>query len=312
MPTYSAGGYIAAVVIRTGRTLLVEGRSDKAALARLVVAMRRIGRLVHDNVVIDTAEEVRSPAGAVQGNRDKVEFAHAGIGNTAGKFAAVVDREFRHFDLADARDDLGKHLVIDGSLFWTRGHSVENYFHVVDSVIRYLEECVPEHLPGNYEPVLRGNYDALLRGSAAISLAALQAHISHRVHALRSVDHWQLDAAGDIAINNVQVISALPARGVSSEDSALFRDFLEFYSQLLAVRPAALSQWIARGHTASEYIWTGVGKLLTHHGMPKSVADRVAYGDIDLKNRIAAGLWTDRILAGHADSPVELVQWMGS
>src|SRR5690242_4673856 len=126
MSSYSPIGYVNAVSIRNTRTLLVEGRTDKSVVVRLMIELRNQKLLNADNLVIDTADDIQNVPGARLGNREKVEYIHAQIAGFQ-RFAGLVDREFRDFDLAVPADHAPHHRVVPQNLFWTRGHSIENY-----------------------------------------------------------------------------------------------------------------------------------------------------------------------------------------
>ena len=145
--------------MRTGRTLLVEGPSDKAIIARLVIELRNRNLLNSDNLVIDTADDIPTAQG---GNRQRVENLHAQIGGSP-RFAGLVDREFRDFDLAIPADYAPYHRVVPQNLFWTRGHSIENYFITLGFVVATLEQHHPEDLPHNYAKILEAAFPGIVR-----------------------------------------------------------------------------------------------------------------------------------------------------
>jgi hypothetical protein len=128
MPMYSSKGYPKAVTMRSNRTLLVEGRNDKATVKRLFLELLNNSQIKEDDLLIDTAEDLLDASG---GNRGRVEAMHARVGGSS-KFASLVDREFRDFDMKGVRDLNPAHREVPINLFWTRGHSIENYLSDID------------------------------------------------------------------------------------------------------------------------------------------------------------------------------------
>ena len=226
---YSLTGYVAAVSFRTTRTLLVEGSTDKSAIARLIIELRRKGLLDKDDVVIDTAADIPNTPG---GNRQRVEHIHAQVGDSI-RFAALVDREFREFDLSIPIDHAPYHRVVTQNLFWTRGHSIENYFITLAIVRATLEQNHPEHLPANYVNLLSIAFPAIVRGCAAITLAAQGIHKLDRIQGIKLLDYWKVDAAGNLYADLGELQIILAARGVDASDCAIFATFWHFYMRRL-------------------------------------------------------------------------------
>ena len=113
IPYTSVSSYVAALRMRSARSVLLEGRTDKQILARLRGDLERRNPSMA-RVELDTAESIRWPDAAM-GNRQKVELvceaAHrAGLRKQAG----FVDREYRGFDLDDIiRDQIQAHFVAE-------------------------------------------------------------------------------------------------------------------------------------------------------------------------------------------------------
>ena len=99
----------------------------RRAMHRLLLALVGDRYPQDSGIVIDSAEMIRECEG-VFSNREKVEYIHALAADHA-KLAGWVDREFRMFAVGPSIvNELKGHNVLDASLFWTRGHSIENYF----------------------------------------------------------------------------------------------------------------------------------------------------------------------------------------
>jgi hypothetical protein len=309
MPTYSPTGYVVAVTIRRTRTLLVEGSTDKSVIARLTIELRNHGLLNADDVVIDTTADIENAPGARLGNREKVEYIHGLVGGLQ-RFAGLVDREFREFQLAPPIDHAPYHRVVPPNLFWTRGHSIENYFHTLAIVTATLEQHHPEHLPARYSDILAAAFPGILRACATICLAALGIFKLDRIREVKLIDFWRIDPTGSVTVDVNELQAILAARGVSAEDLALFVGHWHYYSPLLAAADVVLSQWICHGHLAESHLWCAVAALFRHFGMPDAVATQIAWGTKDAQFRTASERWCQSCAAGAGEYPQEFVQWL--
>jgi hypothetical protein len=309
MPTYSPSGYVVAVTIRSNRTLLVEGPTDKAVIARLVIELRNRQMLNTDDVLIDTAADVQNLPGARLGNREKVEFIHGQMGGSQ-RFAGLVDREFREFTLAPPIDHAPYHRIVPQNLFWTRGHSIENYFHTLATVVVTLEQHHPEHLPANYRSLVAAAFPGIVRDCATISLAALGIHKLDRLREVKVLDHWKVNAAGELYVDLTELEVILTSRGIDAMERFNFMSYWNYYAPLLAAADLTLSQWICHGHLGDSHLWCAVAVLLRHLGMPDAVATQVAWGRKDAQLRTSTERWSQSCAAGLGDHPSELVAWL--
>ena len=122
MPKFDKESYLSYVEMSSKSRLLVEGYSDKTALSFA------ISHLKYDDIDIDTAEDLIS-FNYILGNRQKVEVISQEINDktSINNFIGFVDREFRRFDVNDKiTSEILTHYKSD-NLFWTFGHSIENY-----------------------------------------------------------------------------------------------------------------------------------------------------------------------------------------
>jgi len=306
MPKYSAHGYPAAVIMRSNRTLLVEGPNDKAIISRLFIELRNQHRVQSDNLLIDTAAEIPDAPG---GNRQRVEDMHARVGGS-GKFAALVDREFRKFDLVNLADQNPSHVEIPDNLFWTRGHSAENYLCDVRIFITSLENLLPVNLPQDYRRHLENAFPSILRNCASISLAAKEIGKLDRIPHLVALDHWSVKADGSTEINMPRMKSILADRGVSAPQCVAFEAEYNRCLAQLTVLDLPLSRWICHGHVSEYHIWSAVASTLRHHGMDEGIAESIAGGERTTLVKVSRGTWSRQCVSGTGDHPTALIQWL--
>ena len=128
-PKYSLKGYLKKIQMACTKILLVEGEEDRIAINSLLYEYSLKNESKH-NVVIDLSEIVSDDKLYALGEREKIEkiydVASVGLSST-NKFYVFVDREYRNFDTNTISDNLPTHFI-EGNLFWTRGHSIQNYF----------------------------------------------------------------------------------------------------------------------------------------------------------------------------------------
>ena len=287
----------------------MEGPTDKSVIARLIIELRNLNLLNIDDLVIDTAADIQNVPGSRLGNREKVEFVHGQIGGLRC-FAGLVDREFRDFNLATPTDDAPRHRVVPHNLFWTRGHSIENYFHTLAIATTTLEQHCPEHLPTNYASLLANAFPGIVRACATISLSALAILKLDRVREVKLLDHWKVDATGNVAVDLTELQTILAARGIDAMECALFVNSWNYYAPRLAAADISLSQWICHGHLADSHLWCAVAALLRHFGMPNAVATQVAWGAKDAQFRTASERWCQSCANRVGEYPQEFVEWV--
>ncbi|MBE9200801.1 MULTISPECIES: DUF4435 domain-containing protein [unclassified Nodularia (in: cyanobacteria)] len=138
------------------KRLIVEGKTDKCFLTILLdefsqstVQLSKQKPVVIDDLdtLIKNDDSIKSFTVKVTGNRQKIERIHKNVKNLPkyDNLVFFVDREFRYFTMfidGNIKDRLKKHKV-NGSLIWSRGHSIENYlfdFTVLRQPLRRLTD----------------------------------------------------------------------------------------------------------------------------------------------------------------------------
>ena len=307
---YSPSAYVAIALMRTRRTLLVEGVNDQRFMYRLLVEINGGSCAPKADLLIDSAEMIRDCPG-IFSNREKVEYIHSLVSDH-DKLGAWVDREFRLFVVDRCiQDELSAHNVLYNSLFWTRGHSVENYFFDTSIVLRYLEQLYPEHLPANYKQSIESVMDDLTRYAASLSLAAKELNLISRVSALFSTEHWTIVPGMKISINEDILKQSVCQRGVEEKQAGLYIERFRKFHEISGCTQMEPCRWIAHGHIGSSVIWSGVAATLAHCGMKeRSLVGKISQGDWEHKHRLGADIWSKATATGTATSPLQLVEWM--
>jgi hypothetical protein len=294
--------YLAAVTMRTVRTLLVEGVSDSRIYSSLVEALRGANSA---RVYVDNAQMIRAHEGL--GNRELVERIHSEAIAEGVPLHSIVDREFREFDLdPTVVDKLSRHHAAAIGLLWTRGHSVESYLFVA----RYVTECLkflwPEHVSLEAREAVSRSFDRILRASAAFGLAAKVSGLLSRSSGLLSRSSWTDVAQPRLAETTIE--AKFVERGCGPESVLVFREALSRFTELLEREEISLSRWVAHGHVAAEGVWTGVSFVVAEHCDNESSVSAIAHGQGDAKLRLLAGWWADSVREGLDQGPVDFIR----
>lgn len=308
MSTYSLGGYLSALTVRELRTVLVEGKDDKKVIASVMLEYEGAGVRLVRQTVVDSVELVRGD-NREMGNRALVELIHQECVRTGLDIEAVVDREFREFAIdSEIRDTLDCHAVRDDTLYWTRGHSIENYFFGADYFSRFIKSHFAEQIGPSCLQSCKESFEIVLSWAAAVGLASWEGRLLTRSLGLAKHTHWQLSADGRVRLDVDAYCSAVRTRGVSSNDvHKLGVRISEFY-QMVVRTSTANRRHIAHGHLALELIWCGLAATIRESGASTAAVEGVAYGHTDVKLRSLADLVAQDVCQGRAQLLPDLMQ----
>jgi Protein of unknown function (DUF4435) len=310
MPKYNPSGYLAATLdFRSNRTLMVEGPKDRVFASALIheLASRPAAKI--RNVTVDTAEMIQDAS--LPGNRERVESVHAVASANSKEFAALVDREYREFSTSSPIADCKPvHNVIDNTLFWTRGHSAENYFLTLGTFWDVLRTIYATRTPINFHEQLAKNWESILHECAAISLAAKAGGVLRRLSRSFDYHYWTVNPANALRVDESRLQSLLQGEGLVETDAAAFVVHVGEYRNLLAPASKSLARWICHGHVGCGLAWAAVGYLLLQSGGSVETARKVAMGDAHMKHKISAMEWSKTCKSSDEDSPVALMNWI--
>lgn len=311
MNSYSLDGYLAALKIRGSKNLLVEGPTDLKIVARVTAELVNRSEVDLQEITIDTVD-ILSDSELPPGNRAAVEYIYGLAEAERLPLAALVDREFREFDAigGEITDTVATHFR-QNNLYWTRGHSIENYFFDSAYFEAFLRMKHPESVPHACYALIESEFPLLMRGAAAASLAALHCSVIERCGGICSLTMWDVTSPNQLRFTINELLNALESRGVEQSALSKFSEFFAEYDERLAsATDVHLSRWITHGHLGWNFVWAGVGRLLLHCGVSHDVAHSVARGFGDDKIRFFANLWAKEALEGASDSPTALWDWL--
>lgn len=167
--SWSESGYRTALKIRTSKTILVEGTTEKELLNRLILDLPE----TNVSYVIDTASLLSGDGYNCLGNKKKIEKTIKNIDHEywqEKRFAVLMDREWD--DLVDKNGNFlkwKKKLTSKDGIFYTEGHSIENYSFNIEYIISYIKYC-GGNLPNlKLEKKVRETFSSILSLSLAFS-----------------------------------------------------------------------------------------------------------------------------------------------
>lgn len=301
MSTYTLSGYLSALAVRENRTVLVEGRDDKSVVARIMLEFETNGASLNHATVVDSAELVRGDDEPM-GNRAIVELVHARCRTEGRDIAAVVDREFREFSFAAVPSDtLNEHVVVDSSLFWTLGHSIENYFFEPRYPSAFIKSQFAEHLGASCIPSCEMAYEGVLVWASAAGLGLWECKLLEKSRGIGKYSHWNVGAVSAVNLDVDAYCTAFSKRGVVQADIQRLSSRIRHWHNALKSVVGTAAHRIAHGHVAYEMIWCGLAAVLLNAGSTQTCVDGVAYGYKDAKWRKLADELAKAVWNGKAD-----------
>lgn len=341
MLPYSPESYISTLRFRQGRTILVEGRWDRLLILSLIHCLQGHGVTQVRDIEVDTAEVLQS-VGMASGNREKVEYYHDLAFSQNLRLAAMVDREYRDFGFCPRVEDMSNtHRVIEGSLFWTRGHSIENYFIEIRNVINILATQFLSELPPDYDMALARYFVQIVYSTSIVTLAARHAGLLKRFEGISTPQFWIIDESGDIRIQISIIESLLRDRGIDDSALQMFKSGFDCYYESVPSSLPALHRWVAHGHIGMQMIWAGVAKVIeigidTQHEKDRQallqsfdesqvasemgrkiknkrrVVNDIANGQWERRMETSCAFWAGICVNGDDEQPTALIDWISS
>jgi hypothetical protein len=298
MSTYSVDGYISALLIRGNVTILVEGTSDKNLISRILLEFQENHKISSATLVIDTAELIKSEGDFV-GNRTLVEitYTRAIIEDPLVKLHAIVDREFRGFDIkCHPIDSISDHKIVYPSLHWTRGHSAENYFFSHDFFRKFLKHQFSSRITANALGVLPLVFPSILRWACAVTLALKEAELITRAESLKKSGVWATDELGVITLSPRNYANGFSERGVNEALIDKLSGLLVSYkAELDKVDDRVAEQWLAHGHIGWEILWSGVAYAISVHCINSDDIKQIESGYQEVKTNCACDLLAHQV-----------------
>lgn len=260
--------YRLAIKIRSHKTILVEGISDKSVISHFLLSRNYRDSHQSDYFVDDASIVKQDDALYGLGNKSKALAIIGAINNP--KLIGIIDREWDNVDLNDLDES---HFIQNiNNVYLTKGHSIENYWFDVDASISFLIKAFPTTIDQDYLQAISSSFPSILRFAAAYSLTAKDASIITRSSEL--ISH------SDILWNNGDFLlqedfnNKLAERGVNYPFST---DCNNRYLQLIASNQPLL-KWICHGHLGEEAIRSCLAAVALANGIDQTTVTEIERG----------------------------------
>ena len=285
--------YLLTVMMRSSKTLIVEGRDDVMTMERLRVELEKgkptISRHVKNRIAIDTPDMVSDPSLTSLGNRDRVikimQFC-ADNGNIIllDKVRAIVDAEWSA--LARFLDSVEYQADEINKVSYTFGHSVENYIGALGYFVEYLEQNWPEAVvPGFNEELLRYASECY-RVSLCFSVATKRTHCLSRARSLITYCHFARDGSENISLRIEDVTAALLARGLDENQlRSLSLNYHEAIREFTGHDFHFIGRWGSDGHMLLDIMWGYTLFVLNSISGNVELIERISKSDKNLRFR---------------------------
>ena len=309
---YSVNGFINAVLRRGGKTLLVEGVTDRSVILRMCADSANEGVFI-----IDQAGILEGSDCAGLGNKEKIQEVVRLARSLASRMprindslAVLQDREWDGLAIGERRlSDAWIPPHQGPQVFSTLGHSIENYSFRCDHIVAYLKLTFSDHLkPGIYNVIIE-EFPKILAMASCVSLALQEEGLLTRANGL--VRHAHIG----ISKNRVELMSeygaALEARGCSSVQAervvSRCNNLVRSYAESLG--SSADTRWLPHGHVGEEVIWAAAGACAREAGVDVSVCDSISTFGRKERQRYVATLLS-QVDQNEVYPLRELVDWL--
>ncbi len=250
MSKHSLGAYRIVLRMRTARTLLVEGESDKSVIQRLLLEHPIEGRAVGERPAIDTPSLLSDPRLFGLGNKAQVELIAETLPVDQDKFLVLVDREWEAFDVDALQMSEIEHeyRIPAHTKVKTFGHSIENYFFEPSMLLSLLRRQLAGQVTPGILRLIEEQFTDICSIALAYSLAAKDLQLISRLSGLLSRryvtfhdSHFQLDA---------EFSRCIESRGVHPEIAKQFIHTARAIQQKIGERalPVETMKWASHGH----------------------------------------------------------------
>ncbi|WP_350025810.1 DUF4435 domain-containing protein [Pseudomonas fulva] len=267
MSSYSSiASYLLAVKLRTKKTLLVEGATDKKIISHFILKKNFTQNTSSDYCIDDASlvdDKTIGPIGAKQ------KILNIASKLNVEKFRCLVDREWDGFETSSFKY---KKIGHQSNTYVTKGHSIENYWFTSDSFILFIIHTHPTLVSEHYLQAVSDNYVAILQFSAAYSLACRDYAILTRADEMISYEN--LDWENNQFKAKKCIDTKITERGLSCDLSGKVNEYLSFTTKL----DEATLQWMCHGHLGEQAIRACIGRLALQAGYEHSTIKSITHG----------------------------------
>ncbi len=272
MTAYSIQGYGVAVNLRSAKTILVEGPTDRKILSRLILE-KQLDTDTRSACVIDEVGLASNDTRlAGKGSKEKIEMIVSMLPTHSSKLNFLVDREWEGIDIENVP---AEHKALDFP--WgvrTKGHSIENYWFQERVVAKYLKMFYGTELNVEFFFALETRFDDMIKLAAAYSFAVKRMSLITRCASAVRAQDVEWDGRRYVVIRTLN--SQLATRNVTED--VVGKILLELDKQTLAAASGDILRWLCHGHLGEEMIWACVANLASTYGCSDHVVQSIERG----------------------------------
>ncbi|HEL3176352.1 hypothetical protein N5D45_11455 [Stenotrophomonas sp. GD03819] len=311
---YSINGFINAALRRSGKTLLVEGISDRNVILRL-----HAERDCDAVFTVDQAGILEGECCAGMGNKEKVKEVVRVAQQLANNLprindvlAVLKDREWDGLPPGEFRLSNAWVAPVQGAReFSTQGHSIENYNFRRDHVVAYLKMAFSGSLKNGFFSLINDEFKKILVVSSCLSLALQEEGVLSRVGGLLRHEHFEPNS--DRVVIATSLISSLESRGCAEPRAKMIVDringLVENHEDSLSTNISI--QWLPHGHAGEECIWACIGAYARLSGVDSVVCNSIVSFGRDERQRYMATLLAKTVPEDIFPLP-EIVEWLAA
>jgi len=127
------------------------------------------------------------------------------------------------------------------------------------------------------------------------------AALLERARCIMNPTMWFLGGSQKVRINGTRFANALIARGVDGVRAAdVTRGAEAWVERLRTETSGEVVRWVAHGHRAWEFLWSGIAAVSAPYCASADVLDSIGCGHAALKMSCAADLLADKVSADGA------------
>lgn len=309
---YSISGYLNAALRRSGRTILVEGPSDKHALHKIELEHfpTKAGAST-----IDHPGMLEDPQLASMGNRAKVLAIQAQISTLtvsipkiSDVLATLIDREWDGLTFVSCvpTPSWSAPSQSPGN-FITVGHSIENYHFDADCAIEYLKFTFPEYLTITVLATVKDYFPGILALATALSLKVRDETCISKCSGL--LNPTDIILQGDRIYLDQGFGGACASRHIPCAATIVADVNAAVDEGWTSIAESEFARWLPHGHIGDEVLWCAIAKIALIGGVPVSVANDIAHGFKKERERFKAQ-WLSKRSASTIEPLHCAIEWL--
>lgn len=263
--------YNLAVKVRTNKTILVEGITDKNVISNFFL-VKNFSDNIECTCTIDVVSIISNePELTTLGNRQRIIHISNKLSQNNNKLGYLIDREWDNVDFNNL--DTLPPTTLAEKTFITRGHSIENYWFSSDAIVSFLQNTFPTVISDAFLRSLQVHFPAIISFSAAFSIAAKEGSVISRLDDLLEHSDIELSAMGFILKNsfNTKLL----------DRQSNFDMVKSCADQMAALQGKSCDtlRWICHGHLGEQAIRACVACLALTSGISDSAISEIERGE---------------------------------